>query len=45
MKTITWPRLPAEDAVTLTAEQINRLLDGYDLWTQSHRMIKSSHII
>jgi transposase len=35
-----WPRLLTEDVVTLTTEQINWLLDGYDIWTQPHRMIK-----
>lgn len=38
-----WPRLLAEDVVTLTTEQLNWLLDGYDIWTQPHRMIKFLH--
>jgi len=26
--------------VTLTAEQLNWLLDGYDIWTQPHQMLR-----
>jgi hypothetical protein len=25
---------------SLTTEQLNWLLDGYDIWTQPHRMLK-----
>jgi transposase len=39
-----WPRLLEEDVVTLSAEQLNWLLDGYDIWTQPHRMIRFSHV-
>lgn len=38
-----WPRLLQEDVVTLTTEQLNWLLDGYDIWAQPHRMIKYVH--
>ena len=37
-----WPRLLQEDVVTLTAEQFNWLLDGYDIWTQPHEMLRFS---
>jgi transposase len=40
-----WLRLLAENVVTLTTEQINRLPDGYDIWAKPHRMIKFSHIV
>src|SRR2546421_3091786 len=29
-----WPRMLQEDVVSLTTEQLNWLLDGYDIWTQ-----------
>ena len=38
-----WPRLLEEEVVTLSTEQLNWLLDGYDIWTQPHRMIRFSH--
>ena len=39
-----WPRLLQQDVVTLTVEQLNWLLEGYDIWTQPHRMIKFAHV-
>ena len=38
-----WPRLLQEEVVSLTLEQVNWLLDGYDIWTQPHRMLKFRH--
>jgi transposase len=38
-----WPRLLEEEVVSLTTEQVNWLLDGYDIWTQPHRMLKFQH--
>jgi transposase len=38
-----WPRLLEEDVVTLTAEQLNWLLDGYDVWARPHRPIHFEH--
>lgn len=38
-----WPRLLQEEVVSLTLEQVNWLLDGYDIWTQPHRMLKFQH--
>jgi len=29
--------------VTLSAEQLVWLLDGYDIWTQPHQMLRFSH--
>lgn len=37
-----WPRLE-EDVVSLTPEQLGWLLEGYDVWTQPHRMLKLAH--
>ncbi len=37
-------RLLQEDVVTLTAEQLNWLLDGYDVWSAPHRMIRFTHV-
>jgi hypothetical protein len=28
----------------LTVEQLNWLLDGYDVWASPHRMIKFTHV-
>ncbi len=39
-----WPRMLQEDVVVLTTEQLNWLLDGYDIWTQPHRMLKFQHV-
>jgi transposase len=39
-----WPRMLDEAVVTLTAEQLNWLLDGYDVWSAPHRMIRFSHV-
>jgi transposase len=39
-----WPRLLQQDVVTLTVEQLNWLLEGYDIWTQPHRMLKFAHV-
>ena len=38
-----WPRFLQEDVVTLTAEQLNWLLEGYDVWTQPHKMLRFAH--
>ena len=32
-----WPRLTAEDTVSMSGEELNRLLDGFDVWAQGHR--------
>ena len=39
-----WPRLLEQDVIELTAEQMNWLLDGYDVWAQPHRQIRFSHV-
>jgi transposase len=39
-----WPRMLEEDVVTLTAEQLNWLLDGYNVWSAPHRMIRFTHV-
>jgi transposase len=38
-----WPRMLQQEVVTLTVEQLNWLLDGYDIWTQPHQMLKFQH--
>ncbi len=38
-----WPRLLAQEVIELTTEQLNWLLDGYDIFTQPHRMLKFQH--
>jgi transposase len=39
-----WPRLLEEEVITLSVEQLNWLLDGYDVWTQPHKMLRLSHV-
>lgn len=39
-----WPRLLQEEVITLRVEQLNWLLDGYDVWSAPHRMIKFTHV-
>ena len=39
-----WPRILEEEVITLTAEQLNWLPDGYDVWSAPHRMIRSAHV-
>jgi len=39
-----WPRMLEEDVVRLTAQQMNWLLDGYDVWSAPHRLIRFSHV-
>jgi hypothetical protein len=33
-----------EEVVSLAAEQLNWLLDGYGIWTQPHRMLRFQHV-
>lgn len=39
-----WPRLLQEEVVTLSLEQLNWLLEGYDIFAQPHRMMKFAHV-
>lgn len=39
-----WPRMLQEESVTVTTEQLNWLLDGYDIWTQPHQMLRFQHV-
>jgi len=33
-----------EEVITLSSEQLNWLLDGYDVWSAPHRMIRFTHV-
>jgi transposase len=35
-----WPRLLEQELITLDVEQLNWLLEGYDVWTQPHKMLR-----
>lgn len=37
-----WPRLLQQEVVTLTTEQLEWLLEGYDIWRQPHQMLRFS---
>jgi hypothetical protein len=39
-----WPRLFDEEVVTLRSEQLEWLMDGYDIWAQPHQRMKFTHI-
>ena len=39
-----WPRMLQEEAVTVSTEQLNWLLDGYDICTQPHQMLRFQHV-
>src|SRR5258707_11122131 len=39
-----WPRMLEEEVVTLSSEQLSWLLDGYDVWSAPHRMIRCTHV-
>ena len=34
----------AGEKFLLTDEQLNWLLDGYDIWTQPHQMLRFQHV-
>ena len=34
-----WPMVSAEDTVSMTGDELNRLLDGFDVWAQGHRSL------
>jgi len=38
-----WPRLMEQEVVTLTAEELAWLLDGYDIFRQPHKMLRYKH--
>jgi transposase len=35
-----WPRMLSEAVVAVSVEQLNWLLDGYDVWRQPHQMLR-----
>ena len=39
-----WPKRLAQEVIELTGEQMNWLLDGYDVWAAPHRQIKFTHV-
>ncbi len=39
-----WPRLLEENVITLSSEQMNWLLDVYDVWAAPHRTIRFTHV-
>ena len=39
-----WPRLTAEDTVSMSGEELNRLLDGFDVWAQGHRALTMKRV-
>src|SRR5687767_4284884 len=38
-----WPRLIEEEVVSMSAEQLEWLMDGYDVWARPHQMVKFTH--
>lgn len=39
-----WPRLLQQEVIGLTVEQLNWLLEGYDVWAQPHRTMRFVHV-
>ena len=39
-----WPRMLSEEVVAVSVEQLNWLLDGYDVWRQPHQMLRLLHV-
>ena len=39
-----WPRMLSAAVVTLSVEQLNWLLEGYDVWRQPHQMLRLLHV-
>lgn len=39
-----WPRMLTEEVVSVSVEQLNWLLDGYDVWRQPHQMLRLLHV-
>ncbi len=40
-----WPRHLAEESITVTTEQLQWLLDGYDVWKmKAHKSLHFSHV-
>ena len=37
-----WPRLLESEVATLTTEQLEWLLEGYDIWRQPHQLLRFS---
>jgi transposase len=37
-----WPRLLEAEVATLTSEQLEWLLEGYDIWRQPHQLLRFS---
>jgi transposase len=37
-----WPRLLESEVATLTSEQLEWLLEGYDIWRQPHQLLRFS---
>jgi hypothetical protein len=41
----SWPRHLDAESITLTAEQLQWLLDGYDVWKMKpHKSLQYSHV-
>ena len=38
-----WPRLFQDEVVELTSDQLNWLLDGYNVWAQPHQPVRFLH--
>jgi transposase len=38
-----WPRLIDQEVVTLTAEELEWLLEGFDIFRQPHKMLRYKH--
>lgn len=39
-----WPRMRDADTVSMSGEELNRLLDGFDVWAQGHRELQLKRV-
>jgi transposase len=39
-----WPRIADEDTVSMSGAELNRLLDGFDVWARGHRELALKRI-
>ena len=39
-----WPKIAALDTVSMSGEELNRLLDGFDVWAQGHRPLSLKRV-
>jgi transposase len=39
-----WPQLLDQEVITMTTEELSRLMDGYNVWARPHRTISFAYV-